>query len=54
MGIANVEMGLLNLLYFFDWGLPEGKTVNDMDLEETGSIIVSKKATLELVPFINN
>ncbi|CAF1706662.1 unnamed protein product [Brassica oleracea var. botrytis] len=54
MGIANVEMGLLNLLYFFDWGMPEGKTVNDMDLEETGSIIVSKKATLELVPFINN
>ncbi|KAG2293661.1 hypothetical protein Bca52824_040330 [Brassica carinata] len=40
MGIANVEMGLLNLLYFFDWGMPEGKTVNDMDLEETGSIIV--------------
>lgn len=54
MGIANVEMGLLNLLYFFDWGLPEGKTVNDMDLEETGSIIVSKKETLELVPFIHN
>ncbi|CAH8359128.1 unnamed protein product [Eruca vesicaria subsp. sativa] len=54
MGIANVEMGLLNLLYFFDWGLPEGKTVRDMDLEETGSIIVSKKATLELVPFIHN
>ncbi|KAJ0241957.1 hypothetical protein HA466_0212990 [Hirschfeldia incana] len=54
MGIANVEMGLLNLLYFFDWGLPEGKTVNDVDLEETGSIIVSKKATLELVPFIHN
>ncbi|CAA7039238.1 unnamed protein product [Microthlaspi erraticum] len=23
MGIAIVELGLLNLLYFFDWGLPE-------------------------------
>ncbi|ESQ50599.1 hypothetical protein EUTSA_v10023132mg [Eutrema salsugineum] len=54
MGIANVEMGLLNLLYFFDWGLPEGKTVKDIDLEETGSVIVSKKATLELVPLLHN
>ncbi|KAF2589107.1 hypothetical protein F2Q70_00041764 [Brassica cretica] len=35
MGIATVELGLLNLLYFFNWGLPEGKTVKDIDLEET-------------------
>ncbi|CAA7022170.1 unnamed protein product [Microthlaspi erraticum] len=54
MGMTNVELGLLNLLYFFDWGLPEGKTVKDIDLEETGSIIISKKGTLELVPFLHN
>ncbi|KAL1195938.1 Cytochrome P450 71B7 [Cardamine amara subsp. amara] len=53
MGITNVELGLLNLLYFFDWGLPEGKTMKDIDLEETGSIIISKKTTLELVPFLH-
>ncbi|VVA91178.1 unnamed protein product [Arabis nemorensis] len=54
MGIATVELGLLNLLYFFDWGLPEGKTVKDMDLEETGSVIISKKSTLELVPVLHH
>ena len=54
MGIATVELGLLNLLYFFNWGLPEGKTVKDIDLEETGSIIISKKTTLELVPLLHN
>ncbi|KAJ0253348.1 Bifunctional dihydrocamalexate synthase/camalexin synthase [Hirschfeldia incana] len=54
MGIATVELGLLNLLYFFNWGLPEGKTVKDIDLEETGSIIISKKTTLELVPLLRN
>ncbi|CAN8312124.1 unnamed protein product [Cochlearia groenlandica] len=53
MGIANVELGLLNLLYFFDWVLPEGKTVKDIDLEETGSIIISKKTTLELLPLLH-
>jgi len=50
MGIATVELGLLNLLYFFDWGLPEGRTVKDIDLEEEGAIIIGKKVSLELVP----
>nr|VDD26105.1 unnamed protein product [Brassica oleracea] len=50
MGIAMVELGLLNLLYFFDWVLPEGTTVKDIDMEEEGAVIISKKAPLELVP----
>ncbi|KFK43578.1 hypothetical protein AALP_AA1G144500 [Arabis alpina] len=54
MGIANVELGLLNLLYYFDWALPEGKTVTDIDLEETGAITVCKKAILELVPILHH
>lgn len=49
-GIAMVELGLLNLLYFFDWGLPEGTTVKDIDMEEEGAVIVGKKVSLELVP----
>ncbi|CAA7039244.1 unnamed protein product [Microthlaspi erraticum] len=53
MGIATVELGLLNLLYFFDWGLPEGKTVKDIDMEEAGAIVIGKKATLELVPLLH-
>ncbi|CAN8266438.1 unnamed protein product [Cochlearia groenlandica] len=50
MGIVMVELGLLNLLYFFDWVLPQGKTVQDVDMEEEGAVIVSKKVALELVP----
>lgn len=37
--MATVELGLLNLLYFFDWELPQGKRVKDIDLEETGIIL---------------
>ncbi|CAN7044669.1 unnamed protein product [Brassica rapa subsp. trilocularis] len=49
-GIATVELGLLNLLYYFDWGLPEeGK---DMDMEEAGVLTVVKKVPLELLPIL--
>ncbi|KAF2553897.1 hypothetical protein F2Q68_00036290 [Brassica cretica] len=37
MGMATVELGLLNLLYFFDWSLPDGITHEDIDTEEAGS-----------------
>ena len=54
LGITTVELGLLNLLYFFDWVVPVGKNVKDINLEETGSIIISKKTTLELVPLVHH
>ncbi|VYS45917.1 unnamed protein product [Arabidopsis thaliana] len=41
MGIAIVELGLLNLLYFFDWGLPEK--------EEAKEIITGNEVALDLV-----
>ena len=50
MGIAMVELGLLNLIYFFDWVLPEGTTVKDIDMDEEGALIIGKKVPLELVP----
>nr|UAK14968.1 cytochrome P450 71B107 [Iberis amara] len=50
MGIATVELGLLNLLYFFDWKLPDGITQNDLDLEEAGTLTIVKKVPLKLVP----
>nr|QWK52230.1 cytochrome P450 71B4-2 [Isatis tinctoria] len=49
-GIATVELGLLNLLYYFDWKLPEGKKV--MDMEEAGIVTVGKKVPLELLPIL--
>jgi cytochrome P450 len=50
MGIAAVELGLLNLLYFFDWKLPDGMTHKDIDTEEAGTLTIVKKVPLQLVP----
>ncbi|XP_024007130.1 cytochrome P450 71B25-like [Eutrema salsugineum] len=49
-GIATIELGLLNLLYYFDWRLPEEK--KDMDMEEAGDVTVVKKVPLELLPIL--
>ncbi|CAH8383471.1 unnamed protein product [Eruca vesicaria subsp. sativa] len=51
-GIATVELGLLNLLYFFDWKLPEES--NGMDMEESGDVTTVKKTPLELVPILRS
>ncbi|CAN7079643.1 unnamed protein product [Brassica oleracea var. botrytis] len=50
MGMAIVELGLLNLLYFFDWSLPDGMTIDDIDMEEAGTLTIVKKVPLKLVP----
>ncbi|CAH2077361.1 unnamed protein product [Thlaspi arvense] len=51
MAIATVELGLLNLLYFFDWRLPEGMvSEEDIDMEEAGNLTIVKKLPLQLVP----
>ncbi|KAL0685379.1 hypothetical protein Bca4012_052227 [Brassica carinata] len=50
MGIATVELGLLNLLYFFDWRVPDGMTHKDIDTEEAGTLTTVKKVPLKLVP----
>ncbi|KAG7596861.1 Cytochrome P450 [Arabidopsis suecica] len=45
-----VELGLLNMLYFFDWKLPDGMVAEDIDMEDAGMISFYKKAPLILVP----
>ncbi|VYS58648.1 unnamed protein product [Arabidopsis thaliana] len=50
MGMATLELGLLNLLYFFDWKLPDGMSHKDIDTEEAGTLTVVKKVPLKLVP----
>jgi len=50
MGTTMVEFGLANLLYHFDWKLPEGMVVEDIDMEEAPGLTVSKKSELLLVP----
>lgn len=50
MGVANVELVLANLLYCFDWELPDGVKEGDIDMEETGQLVFRKKVALLLVP----
>nr|CAB3497466.1 unnamed protein product [Digitaria exilis] len=50
MGLATVTFTLANLLYCFDWALPEGMAPEDVDMEEAGGLTVHKKTPLLLVP----
>ncbi|CAA7049749.1 unnamed protein product [Microthlaspi erraticum] len=50
IGLVTFELGLLNLLYFFDWKLPDGMTHRDIDVEEAGTLTIVKKVPLKLVP----
>ncbi|XP_010554160.1 PREDICTED: cytochrome P450 71B20-like [Tarenaya hassleriana] len=54
LGMSAVELGLLNLLYFFDWKLPEGTTEKDIDVEEAGTLTIVKKVPLQLVPVLHH
>ncbi|TKW31431.1 hypothetical protein SEVIR_2G105900v4 [Setaria viridis] len=50
MGVAIVEFALANLLYCFEWELPDGTTAEDVSMEEAGGLTVNKKFPLVLVP----
>ncbi|KAG8100099.1 hypothetical protein GUJ93_ZPchr0013g35397 [Zizania palustris] len=50
MGAANVEFCLANLLYCFDWTLPEGMKCEDVSMEEEGGLSFHRKVPLCLVP----
>ncbi|KAK3124896.1 hypothetical protein QOZ80_7BG0595720 [Eleusine coracana subsp. coracana] len=44
------EFSLANLLYCFDWTLPEGMKTEDVSMEEEGGLSFHKKVPLYLVP----
>ena len=50
MGTSMVEFCLANMLYHFDWKLPEGMSVEDVDMEEAPGLTVTMKNGLLLVP----
>ncbi|KAJ4875435.1 Cytochrome P450 71B11 [Raphanus sativus] len=54
MGMALVHLTLINLLYRFDWKLPEGMDAKDVDLEESYGIVCPKIVPLELIPVITH
>nr|WMB96355.1 CYP71E76 [Miconia microphysca] len=50
MGVTTIEFTLANLLYGFDWKLPEGTKVEDFSMEEEGGLAIYRKMPLRLVP----
>lgn len=47
MGLANVELAVANLLYSFDWELPQGE--KDLDTDILAGLIMHKKNPLCLL-----
>ncbi|KEH29143.1 putative costunolide synthase [Medicago truncatula] len=52
MAVASLELILANLLYSFDWKLPQGLEKEDIDTEMLPGITQHKKNPLYLVPNI--
>lgn len=50
MGVANIEFILANMLYCFNWELPDGVSSEDVSMEEAGALTFRKKTPLMLVP----
>ncbi|CAH2038002.1 unnamed protein product [Thlaspi arvense] len=48
MSVAGIELALLNFLYFFEWRLPDGVNIGDIDMEEAGTLSVVKKLPLDI------
>lgn len=53
LGLATIELSLARLLYHFDWKLPPGIAVQDVDLSEIFGLATRKRVALKLVPTIN-
>ncbi|KAK9133628.1 hypothetical protein Scep_013156 [Stephania cephalantha] len=53
MGVLNVELALANLLYCFDWKLPNGMNVEDIDMDEGAGLAIHKKSPLFLQTAFN-
>ncbi|XVE50810.1 hypothetical protein DITRI_Ditri01bG0193200 [Diplodiscus trichospermus] len=49
-GLPSVELTLANLLYHFDWKLPNGKKFEDLDMNESFGVSVRRKNDLFLLP----
>ena len=50
MGLAIVELALANLLYLFDWEMPEGMRREDLDTDGLPGLAMHEKNAICLVP----
>lgn len=46
---STLELALANLLYFFDWKMPDGLRGEDLDMSKAGGITVSLRFPIRLV-----
>ncbi|KAK9108253.1 hypothetical protein Syun_024264 [Stephania yunnanensis] len=51
--LATLELATANLLYWFDWELPNGETSEQLDMSEIFGVDIHKKAPLLLVPTLH-
>lgn len=49
-GIANVELLLANLVFHFDWKMPNGNKPEELDMSESFGLSVRRKHDLYLIP----
>nr|UVW45066.1 (+)-limonene 3-hydroxylase [Agastache rugosa] len=49
-GLANVEVPMAQLLYHFDWKLPPGVNLADIDMDETPGLTGVRRENLVLIP----
>lgn len=49
-GNALLEEIMANLLYRFDWKIPDGSKPEELNMEEICQFVVAKKYPLKLVP----
>ncbi|KAK1601805.1 hypothetical protein QYE76_048276 [Lolium multiflorum] len=49
-GIANMQLALASLLFYFDWGLPDGVLPAELDMGETMGVTARRKMDLWLRP----
>nr|UUW44836.1 germacrene A oxidase [Xanthium strumarium] len=50
LGLANVQLPLANILYYFKWQLPNGASNDQLDMTESFGATVQRKTGLILVP----
>ncbi|KAL7597743.1 hypothetical protein Lser_V15G22507 [Lactuca serriola] len=50
LGLANIRLPLANILYNFNWKLPDGEKNEDLDMSECFGAAVHRKSGLILVP----
>lgn len=52
-GLTTLELALSQLLFHFDWSLPKGMKLEDVDMTETFGASASRKINLHLVPSLH-